>query len=77
MVARLLLGAAGVLVVLALAPAAHAGPTNVPAPRVVLARAEAVFHGSPFRAPVDNLLARLKMFKWLISCTERASGGNS
>src|SRR5207248_3024433 len=31
----------------------------------------------PFRAPVDNLLARLKMSKWLISCTERASGGNS
>jgi hypothetical protein len=56
-VARALLGAAGVLVALGLAPAAEAGASSTLSPRVALARAEAVFHGSPFRAPVDATMA--------------------
>jgi hypothetical protein len=65
-VACALLGAACALA----APVASAGPTSIPAPGVALVRAEAVFHGSPFSAPVDATVA----LRDLVLVRDRLSG---
>jgi hypothetical protein len=49
--------AAGVLAALAFAPSAAAAPTQALPPLATLQRAEAVFHGSPFRPPQDATMA--------------------